>query len=144
MAPPILLAALTFLSAPLVEHDVAIRMRDGVVLRADVWRPAAAGRFPVLVYRTPYDRRHAQGPKSTVARAVERGYAVVVQDVRGRYGSEGEFEPYRNEGRGSFPVKMQSEKCSSSGANWSVLGKVFVVFFLLPIVTVIVIFSAYS
>jgi putative CocE/NonD family hydrolase len=73
-----------------------------VVLRADVWRPAAAGRFPVLVYRTPYDRRHAQGPKSTVARAAERGYAVVLQDVRGRYGSEGEFEPYRNEGRDGY------------------------------------------
>ena len=77
-------------------------MRDGVVLRADVWRPSVAGRFSVLVYRTPYDRRRAQGERSTVARAAERGYAVVVQDVRGRYGSDGEFEPYRNEGRDGF------------------------------------------
>ena len=101
-----LLAVLASLAAaapaPLVEHDVAVRMRDGVVLRADVWRPAAAGRFPVLVYRTPYDRRHVQGERSTAARAAERGYAVVVQDVRGRYGSEGEFEPYRNEGRDGY------------------------------------------
>ena len=79
-----------------------MRMRDGVVLRADVWRPSSAGRFPVLVYRTPYDRRHAQGDASTVARAAARGYAVVVQDVRGRYGSDGEFDPYRNEGRDGF------------------------------------------
>ena len=98
-----ILPALTFLaaaaaSAP-VEREVAVHMRDGVVLRADVWRPAAVGRFPALVYRTPYDRRHAQGEGSTVARTAERGYAVVVQDVRGRYGSEGEFEPYRNQGR---------------------------------------------
>ena len=77
-------------------------MRDGVVLRGDVWRPSSSGRFPVLVYRTPYDRRHAQGAKSTVARAAQRGYAVVVQDVRGRYGSGGDFEPYRNEGRDGF------------------------------------------
>ena len=77
-------------------------MRDGVVLRADVWRPSAGGRFPVLVYRTPYGRHDAQGEKSTVARAADRGYAVVVQDVRGRYGSQGDFEPYRNEGRDGF------------------------------------------
>lgn len=89
-------------SPPVVERDVAIRMRDGVVLRADVWRPSASGRFPVLVYRTPYDRRGAQGERSTVARAAARGYAVVVQDVRGRYGSDGEFEPYRSEGRDGY------------------------------------------
>ena len=89
-------------SAPLVEHDVTVRMRDGVILRADVWRPGASGRFPVLVYRTPYDRRRVQGERSTVAHAVERGYAVVVQDVRGRHGSDGTFEPYRNEGRDGY------------------------------------------
>ncbi|PYQ07510.1 MAG: hypothetical protein DMF82_03735 [Acidobacteria bacterium] len=101
-----LLAALAFAgavaSAPVVERDVAVPMRDGVVLRADVWRPAPAGRFPVLVYRTPYDRRRAQREGSLVAHAAERGYAVVVQDVRGRYGSDGEFEPYRNEGRDGY------------------------------------------
>ncbi|HVR70665.1 MAG TPA: CocE/NonD family hydrolase [Vicinamibacteria bacterium] len=89
-------------SPPVVERDVAVRMRDGAVLRADVWRPAKSGRFPVLVYRTPYDRREVQGEDSTVARASRREYAVVVQDVRGRYGSEGEFEPYRHEGRDGY------------------------------------------
>jgi putative CocE/NonD family hydrolase len=89
-------------STPVVERNVAVRMRDGVVLRAELWLPAAGGRFPTLVYRTPYDRRDAQGGGSTVARAAERGYAVVVQDVRGRYGSEGEFDPYRHEGRDGY------------------------------------------
>src|SRR6185295_4839834 len=106
VAPSILLALLASVAAaapaPLIERDVAVRMRDGVVLRADVWRPAASGRFPALVYRTPYDRCHAQGEESTVARAAQRGYAVVVQDVRGRYGSDGDFEPYRNEGRDGY------------------------------------------
>jgi putative CocE/NonD family hydrolase len=116
-----ILPALAFLaaaaSAPLVEHEVAVPMRDGVVLRAEVWRPAAAGRFPVLVYRTPYDRRHAQGEGSTVARAAARGYAVVVQDVRGRYGSDGEFEPYRNEGRDGYDtIEWAAAKPWSDGS----------------------------
>jgi uncharacterized protein len=104
VSPSIAFAVLASLAVPAlhVERDVGIRMRDGVVLRADVWRPAAEGRFPVLVYRTPYDRRRAEAEGSTVARAAQRGYAVVVQDVRGRYGSEGEFEPYRNEGRDGY------------------------------------------
>ena len=105
MEHAVLLTLLTLLpaaSAPPVERDVAVRMRDGVVLRADVWRPPAAGPFPVLVFRTPYDRRRVADERSIVARAAERGYAVVVQDVRGRYGSDGEFEPYRNEGRDGY------------------------------------------
>jgi uncharacterized protein len=96
---PAMIVLATTASSRVVDRDVAVRMRDGVVLRADVWRPAAGGRFPVLVYRTPYDRRLAQGEDSTVAGAAARGYAVVAQDVRGRYGSEGDFDPYRNEGR---------------------------------------------
>ena len=104
MSPSLVLAALVSLAVPavVVDRDVGIRMRDGAVLRADVWRPAPGGRFPVLVYRTPYDRRLSQDTDSTVARAAARGYAVVVQDVRGRYGSEGEFDPYRNEGRDGY------------------------------------------
>lgn len=85
-----------------VERDVAIAMRDGVVLRANVWRPAAAGPFPVLVYRTPYGKDATEEWYSTHRSAVARGYAVVLQDVRGRYASEGEFEPYRNEGRDGY------------------------------------------
>jgi uncharacterized protein len=81
-----------------------------------VWRPAPAGRFPVLVYRTPYDRRHAQREGSLVAHAAERGYAVVVQDVRGRYGSDGEFEPYRNEGRDGYDtIEWASAQAWSDG-----------------------------
>ena len=81
--------------------DMAVTMRDGVVLRADVWRPAGDARHPTLVYRTPYDKI----PTSTsgiVRKAVERGYAVVVQDVRGRYASDGEFRAYTQEGADGF------------------------------------------
>src|SRR5579864_7891850 len=86
----------------LLDKGVPIPMRDHVVLRADVLRPAAVGRFPVLVYRTPYGKEFALREYSTFRKAVERGYAVVVQDVRGRYASDAEFTPYQNEGRDGY------------------------------------------
>jgi putative CocE/NonD family hydrolase len=91
----------TTAEAPATLADVAVPMRDGVVLRADVLRPAAAGRFPTLVYRTPYDRSRASEDEVAKA-ALAAGYAVVRVDVRGRYGSGGVFEPYRNEGRDGY------------------------------------------
>lgn len=90
------------LDTPVHEQDVAVPMRDGTVLRADVLRPGAEGQFPTLVYRTPYGKDAALKEYTTFARAVERGYAVVVQDVRGRYRSDGEFRPYENEGRDGY------------------------------------------
>src|SRR5688572_391244 len=82
---------------PQAERDVAVPMRDGVVLRADVYRPAGAGKFPVLVFRTPYGKHDAAHSDGIHEKAVARGYAVVMQDVRGRYGSGGHFDPYRQE-----------------------------------------------
>ena len=88
--------------SPVVKRNVAVPMRDGLVLRANVWRPASGGPFPTLVYRTPYGKDATEGWYTTHLRAVERGYAVVIQDVRGRYASDGEFSPYVNEGRDGF------------------------------------------
>jgi uncharacterized protein len=82
-----------------VTKDVAVPMRDDVVLRADVVLPSATGRFPTLVYRTPYGKQFALKEGSTFEKAVARGYAIVIQDVRGRYASDGDFSPYQNEGR---------------------------------------------
>jgi putative CocE/NonD family hydrolase len=83
------------------ESDVAVPMRDGVFLRADVHHPSGSGRFPTLVYRTPYGRKHAEG-NDVVRAALARGYAVLLEDVRGRYGSEGVFVPYASEGRDGY------------------------------------------
>ena len=80
-----------------VEKNVVVPMRDGVTLRADLLRPSGGGAFPVLVYRTPYGKEPALEEYTTFRHAVEHGYAVVVQDVRGRYASDGEFRPYENE-----------------------------------------------
>ena len=85
-----------------VEIDVEVAMRDGVVLRADIYRPVGHGPFPVLLYRTPYGKQFAVEYYQAHLKAVERGYAVVLQDVRGRYASDGIFEPYRNEGKDGF------------------------------------------
>jgi putative CocE/NonD family hydrolase len=81
-----------------VERDVPVQMRDGVKLHADVFRPRGGGPFPVLVYRTPYGKSAAADAYDTHVDAVRRGYAVVLQDVRGRYSSDGNFDPYRREG----------------------------------------------
>lgn len=83
----------------LVERNVLVAMRDGTRLRADVWRPDGQGRAPVLLQRTPYDKSAsllAHAPLEP-ARAVEAGYAVVIQDVRGRFASDGTFEPFGQE-----------------------------------------------
>src|SRR5215212_6848166 len=84
---------------PIVEEaGVKIPMRDGTLLDAVVWRPAAPGRFPVLVERVAYEligRAHANG--DFYAR---RGYAVVAQSVRGAYASEGRFTLMQDDGWG--------------------------------------------
>jgi putative CocE/NonD family hydrolase len=82
--------------------DVAVPMRDAAILRADVLLPSSTGRFPILIYRTPYGKQFALKENKAFEKAVARGYAVVIQDVRGRYASDGEFNPYRNEGRDGY------------------------------------------
>jgi uncharacterized protein len=81
-----------------VELNVPVKLRDGVTTRADVYRPRDEGRFPVVLSRTPYDKSSTQAYLGLrPIRAVSRGYAVVIQDVRGRYASDGEFYPLQNE-----------------------------------------------
>jgi putative CocE/NonD family hydrolase len=82
-----------------IEKDVLVPMRDGVVLRADVFRPAAPGRYPVILQRTPYNKN-----LTTVAmlmldviRTASEGYAVVIQDTRGRYASAGVFYVFQDD-----------------------------------------------
>jgi uncharacterized protein len=100
-----------------IEKNVAIPMRDGVVLRADVLRPAESGKFPVLVYRTPYGKDAAQEENTTFRHAVGRGYALVIEDVRGRYHSDGEFRPYENEGRDGYDtIEWAATRWWSNGA----------------------------
>jgi len=66
-----------------------MQTRDGVTLRADVYRPDAPGRFPVLLSRLPYNKNLRPRP-GDIDYFVERGYGVIMQDTRGRFASDGE------------------------------------------------------
>jgi putative CocE/NonD family hydrolase len=81
-----------------VETNLPVKMRDGIVLYADVYRPDSPGPFPVALQRTPYDKG-AAGSMTNLdpMKAARNGYAVVIQDTRGRYTSEGEFYAFRDE-----------------------------------------------
>jgi putative CocE/NonD family hydrolase len=102
--------------------NVAVPMRDGVVLRADVWLPKAEGRFPALVYRTPYGKEDAPKEWSTFEKLPVRGYAVVIQDVRGRYTSDGEFLPYQNEGKDGYDTIEWAARQMWSDGNVGTFG----------------------
>lgn len=76
-----------------IEKNVEARMRDGVVLRADVYRPAGKGRRPALLQRTPYSKNPGAAD-SQFHRLARAGFVVVVQDTRGRYMSDGVAVPH--------------------------------------------------
>lgn len=81
-----------------VERNVPVPMRDGTVLRADVYRPDSPNPYPVLLMRTPYNKEDAQ--TMNYAHPIwyaRHGYVVIIQDTRGRGRSEGEFHPHRHE-----------------------------------------------
>jgi putative CocE/NonD family hydrolase len=87
-----------------VIKDMTIPMRDGVRLHADIYRPArngapAPGKFPIILERTPYGKGFLAGFADYF---VPRGYVVVLQDVRGRYQSEGKWAPIRDDPNDGF------------------------------------------
>jgi hypothetical protein len=82
-----------------VERNVAMQTRDGVTLRADIYRPSGDETFPVLLQRTPYNKENTA---AFARRAAARGYMVVVQDVRGRFASEGEWYTFKHESEDGY------------------------------------------
>jgi putative CocE/NonD family hydrolase len=82
-----------------VIRNVEAQMRDGVTLRADIYRPEAEGKYPVLLVRTPYDKQWISGFGH---KAAARGYVVIAQDVRGRFESEGEWYTFKNESQDGY------------------------------------------
>ena len=85
-----------------VERGVDVKMRDGVILRGDIFRPDAEGKFPVLLERTPYRRATWGFEVNFAQRAASRGYVVFLQDVRGRYTSDGEWYPFLHESEDGY------------------------------------------
>ena len=92
-----------------VERDLMVPARDGVMLATDIYRPDGSGPFPVLLERTPYDKSAPSRSERTAADPTPRsrdevaayfvahGYAVAYQDCRGRYRSGGRFTKYLSE-----------------------------------------------
>src|SRR5215471_9330460 len=85
-----------------VDHYVAIRMRDGVNLYADVYRPVREGKYPVIVSRTPYSTQRAPSAYEEPMFFARRGYVFVFQGVRGRHESEGKWEPFRSDSEDDY------------------------------------------
>src|SRR5689334_18440943 len=81
--------------------SVEVPMRDGTILRADIWLPGGEGQWPVLLQRTSYRKEDAFGAQHIAGldfrTALRRGYAIVVQDTRGRFGADGDFIPFEHE-----------------------------------------------
>ncbi len=82
-----------------IDFNVRVKMRDGVELSADVYRPDAEGKFPVILVRTPYIKT---GQLRSGRFWAKNGYVYVAMDVRGRGDSDGKFIPYRNDGIDGF------------------------------------------
>lgn len=77
-----------------IENDVSIPARDGTILRADIFFPDDGAKHPVIFMRTPYDKIKLAKSASEIVNIismVKSGYAVVLQDVRGRFTSAGEW-----------------------------------------------------
>jgi len=84
--------------------NMLVPMRDGVLLAMDLLRPDVPGKFPVILIRTPYDKVVlASSPERTFhEQLARRGYIVAIQDCRGRFNSDGVFDPYRQEHTDGF------------------------------------------
>ena len=86
------------------EPHIPLSLGDGTMTYVDVFRPDAPGKFPALLQRTPYDKsspNSRSGPVDAI-RGAMNGYAMVIQDVRGRHSSEGEFYTFVNEAEDGF------------------------------------------
>ncbi len=106
-----------------VDFNVPARMRDGTILRANVYHPVREGQWPVLLTRLPYGKDLPLG--SSVMDPVQvarRGYVVIVQDTRGRFTSEGEWDPMRNEALDGVDTIEWASKLPYSDGNVGMYG----------------------
>ncbi len=109
----------------IVQHDVPMKTRDGVTLYADIYRPSAPGKYPVILMRTPYDKS-VNWAVSPAHKMVLRGYVVIIQDVRGRYTSEGEWYPFRHEQADGFDAVEWAAALPYSDGKIGMMGASYV------------------
>ena len=81
-----------------IERSIMVPMRDGVRLSTDVYRPkGVSGALPTILIRLPYNKATYRGATVPAAFFASHGYAVAVQDVRGKFASEGEYHVYQGD-----------------------------------------------
>jgi hypothetical protein len=108
-----------------VQYDAPMKTRDGVILHADIYHPNSPGKFPVILMRTPYDKS-VDWAVAPIFRMVPRGYVVIIQDVRGRYTSEGEWYPFRHEQADGFDAVEWAAALPYSDGKVGMMGASYV------------------
>jgi uncharacterized protein len=106
-----------------IQRGVRVKMRDGVTLAADVYRPVSDEKFPVLLQRTPYNRAGGGQGANELA---SHGYVVVMQDTRGRFDSDGEFYPFRNESADGYDTVEWAASLDQSNGKVGMFGGSYV------------------
>jgi putative CocE/NonD family hydrolase len=107
-----------------VELDVRARMRDGVTLRANVYRPEGEGPWPTLLTRLPYGK-DLPGviDKLDPVQAARRGFMVVIQDTRGRFASGGEWDPFAFERQDGYDTAQWAASLPGSNGRVGMYGE---------------------
>jgi uncharacterized protein len=106
-----------------IERDITAKMRDGVILRADIYRPKSDGRFPVLLQRTPYNKSNQA---DFGVKAAAYGYVVIIQDVRGRYMSDGDWYTFKNESNDGYDTVEWAASLPYSNGKVGMFGESYV------------------
>ena len=112
------------------DMGVKVPMRDGTLLSTDIYRPQQQNKVPVVLVRTPYNKNDESEVEAAIYFAT-RGYAAVVQDCRGRYDSDGEWEPFVNEPTDSYDTQTwcgtqpwSNGKVGTRGASYVALTQI--------------------
>ncbi len=106
-----------------VQKNVPAEMRDGTTLLSNVYRPAGDGEYPVLLTRLPYGKDLPLGTSVLdPIKAAQAGYVVVVQDVRGRYRSEGKFVPFVSEYEDGYDTVEWAARLPGSNGSVGMYG----------------------
>src|SRR3989442_5550658 len=111
--------------AVIAQNSIPMKTRDGVTLYSDIYRPKADGRFPVILMRTPYDKS-ASWAVAPAYQIATHGYVVIVQDVRGRYTSEGEWYPFRHESNDGYDAIEWAAALPSANGKVGMMGGSYV------------------
>lgn len=108
----------------ILEKNVPCKLRDGTILYSDIYRPEKAGAFPVLLTRLPYskDDPFYSHRYLDTNRLVRQGYVIIIQDVRGRYESEGEFWPFETEAEDGYDTVEWAAKLPYSSGDVGMFG----------------------